>query len=136
MWVCVYLTFGQYMSVCKLRSPCLCLGQLNHILEVSFAYPPASWPAHLPPISPFERIEDVLQQYEAMVTAATSEARSLYYTQSELGSGWGPSMLPFPNQRPLFQARLLLHDSSHTLATFIDSGADTNIIDEELAHQL
>ena len=41
-----------------------------------------------------------------------------------------------PNQRPVFHARLLLSDGSHAFATFIDSGADANIIDEELALQL
>lgn len=44
--------------------------------------------------------------------------------------------LPPQTQRPLFQARLLLPDGSHTLATLIDSGADACIISEELAQQL
>ena len=41
-----------------------------------------------------------------------------------------------PDSRPLCQARLLLSEGSHTLAVFIDSGSDINIIDEELARQL
>ncbi|KAI3362598.1 hypothetical protein L3Q82_001690 [Scortum barcoo] len=42
-----------------------------------------------------------------------------------------------PPQRPLCHAKLLLHSGSHTLATtFIDSGADVSLIDEELALQL
>lgn len=39
-------------------------------------------------------------------------------------------------KRPLFQVKLLLSDNSHTLATFIDSGSDGNIMDEGLAMQL
>ena len=41
-----------------------------------------------------------------------------------------------PNPRPLFHVQLLLPGGSHTLATFIDSGADVSLIDEELARQL
>ena len=41
-----------------------------------------------------------------------------------------------PDSPPLCQARLLLSKGSHTLAIFIDSGSDINIIDEELARQL
>ena len=41
-----------------------------------------------------------------------------------------------PNLRPLCQACLLLSEGSHTLAVFIDSGSDINIIDEELTRQL
>ncbi|TWW68257.1 hypothetical protein D4764_19G0000550 [Takifugu flavidus] len=37
---------------------------------------------------------------------------------------------------PLFHVRLLLAGGSHTLATFIDSGVDVSLIDEELAVQL
>ena len=40
------------------------------------------------------------------------------------------------HSHPLCQARLLLSEGSHTLAVFIDSGSDINIIDEELARQL
>ena len=48
-----------------------------------------------------------------------------------------PTSLASPRpQRALLQARLLLPDGPHTMATFIDSGADACIIDEELAHQL
>lgn len=36
----------------------------------------------------------------------------------------------FPRRRPLCQARLLLARGSHTLATFIDSGADVSLIDD------
>ena len=39
-------------------------------------------------------------------------------------------------QRPLCHARLLLADGSHTLATFIDSGSDVSLIDEDLTLQL
>ncbi|TWW59253.1 Retrotransposon-derived protein PEG10 [Takifugu flavidus] len=42
-----------------------------------------------------------------------------------------------PCPRPLFHCfRLLLAGGSHTLTTFIDSGADVSLIDEELAVQL
>ena len=48
-----------------------------------------------------------------------------------------PTSLVSPRpQRALLQARLLLPDGPHTMATFIDSGADACIIDEELALQL
>ncbi len=39
-------------------------------------------------------------------------------------------------KRPLCHGRLLLPGGSHTLAVFIDSGADVSIINEELAWQL
>ncbi|TWW75360.1 hypothetical protein D4764_13G0000220 [Takifugu flavidus] len=39
-------------------------------------------------------------------------------------------------KRPVFLAKLLLADDSHTLATFIDSGSDGNIMDKGLAMQL
>ena len=41
-----------------------------------------------------------------------------------------------PCPRPLFHVRLLLARGSRTLSTFIDSGADVSLIDEELAIQL
>lgn len=37
---------------------------------------------------------------------------------------------------PLVQVRILLPTGAHTLATFIDSGADGNTMDENLAQQL
>jgi len=40
------------------------------------------------------------------------------------------------SQRPRFQARLVLPGETHTLATFIDSGADVCLMDKELARQL
>ena len=40
------------------------------------------------------------------------------------------------NQRALFQGQLLLPDGPHTLAIFIDSGADACIISEEVVLQL
>lgn len=42
----------------------------------------------------------------------------------------------FQIKRPLFQAKLLLSDDSLTLATFIDSSSNGNIMDEGLAMQL
>lgn len=45
------------------------------------------------------------------------------------------SLSPQPH-RPLLQARLLLPDGHHTLATLIDSGADECIISGEVARQL
>ena len=44
--------------------------------------------------------------------------------------------LPPRTQRLLLQVRLLLPDASHTLASLVDSGADANIIGEDLALQL
>ena len=41
-----------------------------------------------------------------------------------------------PGSRPLFQVKLLLPGGAHTLPTFIDSGADANIMTESLALQL
>ena len=41
-----------------------------------------------------------------------------------------------PKRRPLCHTRLLLAGGSQTLATFIDSGADVSLIDDELARQL
>jgi len=40
---------------------------------------------------------------------------------------------PSSLQRTLFHARFLLPEGPHALVTFIDSGADASIIDEELA---
>lgn len=44
--------------------------------------------------------------------------------------------LPLLVSAPFFQVKLLLPDDSHTLATFFDSGFDSNIMDEGLAMQL
>lgn len=41
-----------------------------------------------------------------------------------------------PTSRPLFHVKLLLLSGPHTLATFIEYGANTNITDERLAQQL
>lgn len=41
---------------------------------------------------------------------------------------------PWP--RPLFHTQFLLAGGLHTLSTFIDSGVDVSLIDEELAVQL
>ncbi len=46
------------------------------------------------------------------------------------------ALSPPQSQRPLFQGHLLLPDGPHTLAIFIDSGADARIIDEEVVLQL
>ena len=40
------------------------------------------------------------------------------------------------DRKPLLQVRLLLAHSSHTLAALVDSGAEANIMDVKLAHQL
>lgn len=42
----------------------------------------------------------------------------------------------YPNQRPLCHVRLLLADGSHSLAMLIDSGAEDNIMDEDLVELL
>lgn len=46
------------------------------------------------------------------------------------------ALSPPQSQRPLFQGRLLLPGGPHTLAIFIDSGADACIINEEVVLQL
>ena len=46
------------------------------------------------------------------------------------------ALSPPQSQRPLFHGRLLLPDGTHTLAIFIDSGADACIINEEVVLQL
>lgn len=46
------------------------------------------------------------------------------------------STSPSPVKRPQFQARLLLRNGTHTLATLIDSGSDICLIDENLVQQL
>ncbi|KAF7648310.1 hypothetical protein LDENG_00158670, partial [Lucifuga dentata] len=43
---------------------------------------------------------------------------------------------PSPGPRPICHAKLLLPDGAHTIAIFIDSGADVSFIDEELVLQL
>ena len=58
-----------------------------------------------------------------------------------LTSRWGVTGEPLfysdlPGSTTPFQAKLLLPRDSHPLAIFIDSGADANLMDEELAHQL
>lgn len=43
---------------------------------------------------------------------------------------------PSTNRKPLLQDHLRLSDSTHILAALVDSGAEANIMDIELAHQL
>lgn len=43
---------------------------------------------------------------------------------------------PPPIRNPLLQIRLLLTNTTHTLAALVDSGAEANIMDAELARQL
>lgn len=47
-----------------------------------------------------------------------------------------PTTELFPKRCPLCHTHLLLAGGSHTLATFIDSGADVTLIDDEVAQQL
>ncbi|TWW62375.1 hypothetical protein D4764_04G0010220 [Takifugu flavidus] len=55
---------------------------------------------------------------------------------SKRGRNAEPDSRLQPPARPLFHVRLLLAGGSHTLATFIDSGADVSLIDKELSIQL
>lgn len=51
-------------------------------------------------------------------------------------SKWNSAVLSTPCPRPSFHVLLRLAGEPHTLGTFIDSGADISLIDEDLARQL